>query len=204
MSAVDIKFGGGEKMKALLQAMAAAAGNARQVRAGFLEDASYPEREPGADRLLKGLDKLAQQSFVGPLKRGQKASTLLKDYRKRKKAQVGPPKPDAGGEALHVAQVAFWNEYGTETAPARPFFRNMIRAESPEWGAALGNYLKSTEYDASRALSLMGVDITDELKTSINEWPADNAPLTIAIKGFNKSLVHTNLMLRSTDYEVQS
>lgn len=199
MSAVDIKFGGGEKMKSLLSAMASAAGNARRVRAGFLEDASYPARAPGADRLLKGLDKL---NSVGPFQPGQKSSAL-KAYRKRKKAQVGPPKPDVS-EALHVAQVGFWDEYGTATSPARPYFRNMVRAESPEWGTSLGNYLKSTEYDAARSLNLMGIDITDALKSSINEWPADNAPLTIAIKGFDHGLVHTNLMQRSTDYEVQA
>lgn len=199
MSAVDIKFGGGEKMKAILTAMAEAAGNARQVRAGFLEDASYPAKEPSAARLLKGIDKL---NSVGPFQPGNKPHAL-KDYRKRKKAQVGPPKPDVS-EALHVAQAAFWDEYGTATAPARPFFRNMIRSESPEWGVSLGNYLKSTEYDAARSLQLMGVDISDALKDSINEWPADNAPLTIAIKGFDKGLVHSNLMQRSTDYEVQT
>jgi hypothetical protein len=201
MSAVDIKFGGGEKMKALLESMAAAVSNARQVRAGFLEDSSYPAREPGADRFLKGLDKL---NSVGPFQPGQKPHAL-KDYRKRKKAReqtfIGPPKPLV---ALHVAQVAFWNEYGTETAPARPFFRNMIRSESPAWGDALGNYLKSTEYDAQRSLGLMGVDITDSLKSSINEWPADNAPLTVKIKGFNHGLIASNLMQRSTDYEVQT
>lgn len=197
MSAVDIQLDGGKRMKAVLEAMQAAVSNAKSVRVGFLEDASYPAQETGASRLLKGIDKL---NSVGPFQKGQKPNQL-RAYRKRQKSSVGPPKPQMT-EALHVAQAAFWDEFGTATAPARPFFRNMISAESPDWGQALGNYLKSSDYDAARSLGLMGIDITDALKNSINEWPADNAPLTVAIKGFNKGLVHSNLMQRSTDYEV--
>lgn len=198
MSAVDIKFGGGEKMRAYLEAIQASVANAKNVRVGFLEDARYPA-EDRTERFLKGLDKL---NSVGPFKPGTKPSRL-KDYRKRKKAQVGPPKPDVA-EGLHVAQVAFWNEYGTKTAPARPAFRNMIRSNSGDWGGALGNYLKSTEYDAARSLGLMGTEIQDQLKDSINQWPADNAPLTVKIKGFNKGWIDHSIALRSVDYEVTS
>jgi hypothetical protein len=198
MSAVDIRFGGGEKMRAYLSAISSAVGNARSVRIGFLEAARYPA-EDRTERFLKGLDKL---NSVGPFKPGAKPSRL-KDYRKRKKAQVGPPKPDTS-EGLHVAQVAFWVEFGTKTAPARPAFRNMIRSNSGDWGGDLGNYLKTTHYDAARSLGLMGTEIQDQLKDSINEWPADNAPLTVAIKGFSHGWIWHGIALRSVDYEVQS
>ena len=36
--------------------------------------------------------------------------------------------------SLHVAQVAFWNEFGTITAPARPFFRQTIKGHQDHWG----------------------------------------------------------------------
>ena len=33
----------------------------------------------------------------------------------------------------YVAQVAYWNEYGTTLSPPRPFFRNAIKDKSKEW-----------------------------------------------------------------------
>lgn len=108
-----------------------------------------------------------------------------------------------GKAALQVAQVAFWNEYGTSRAPARPFFRNMIAKQSPRWGRALGMNLKNNRNNAKDALTAMGEGIKDQLKESIietNEPP--NAPYTVAKKGFNKPLVDTAHMLRSIDYVV--
>src|SRR6185369_668711 len=51
------------------------------------------------------------------------------------------------GTGVHVAQVAFWNEYGTIHAPSRPFFRTMIESKSPRWGIGLGNALRKTNYN---------------------------------------------------------
>ena len=38
-----------------------------------------------------------------------------------------------GSDGESVAQVAFWNEYGTATIPPRPFFRNTIAQHKDEW-----------------------------------------------------------------------
>jgi hypothetical protein len=111
--------------------------------------------------------------------------------------------PASGNEAtLHVAQVAFWNEFGTSRAPARPFFRQTIRREQGEWGDKLGRFLKGTGFDAARTLSLLGTDIKDALTNSIASWPGDNAPSTIARKGFDHGLVDRGVMQRATDFEV--
>ncbi len=157
MSAVNLSFRGGARMKAYLAGLQAAVGGASGVRVGFLEDATYPARAT-----------------------------------------------ESGGEApmLHIAQVAFWNEFGTSRAPARPFFRSMIEREFSDWGDELGAALRANGFDSQRALSLMGVSIQDDLKSSINEWPADNAPATVALKGFNKGLVWSGQMLRAADFEV--
>ena len=103
---------------------------------------------------------------------------------------------------LHVAQVAFWNEFGTSRAPARPFFRGMISEQQDEWGDKLGRYLKDSDFDSNVALGAMGTDIKDALTNKIATWPADNAPSTIARKGFDHGLVDTGVMQRATDYEV--
>jgi hypothetical protein len=105
-------------------------------------------------------------------------------------------------EGLHVAQVAFWNEFGTKFAPARPFFRGMIRAEQDHWGDDLGKHLKDNDFNSEQALRLMGVEIKDALTNKIATWPADNAPSTVARKGFDHGLVHTGVMQRATDFEV--
>jgi hypothetical protein len=48
----------------------------------------------------------------------------------------------------------------------------------------------------------MGEGIQGRLVKKIVDWPADNAPLTVAIKGFNKGLIDQGIMQRSTGYEV--
>jgi hypothetical protein len=116
-----------------------------------------------------------------------------------------PAVPSASGAprpALHVAQVAFWNEFGTARAPARPFFRGMIAKDSPDWGEQLARNLKAADYDSDTALAAMGLSIKDALTTAIVAWPADNAPSTVRRKGFNKGLVDKGVMQRATDFEV--
>ena len=112
----------------------------------------------------------------------------------------GPVYPDG----TPVPLVAFWNEFGTRRAPPRPFFRNMIAAKSPSWGPELGRVLKATGGDVPRALALMGERINDQLKQSIVDFDnPGNAPATIRAKGFDKPLIDTGTMQRSTGYEVK-
>ena len=103
---------------------------------------------------------------------------------------------------LKVAQVAFWNEFGTSRAPARPFFRNTISRYSPEWGGNLGKFLKSTKYNVTRSFEMIGTEIKDEIVESIARWPADNAESTVKKKGFNHGLVDSGLMQRSVDFRI--
>ncbi len=103
---------------------------------------------------------------------------------------------------LHVAQVAFWNEYGTSRAPARPFMRQTVSANSSAWGDHLGKFLKANDYRANHSLGLLGHEVKDDITESIQAWPADNAPLTVKKKGFNHGLIDTGTMMRSVDFEV--
>lgn len=105
------------------------------------------------------------------IKGGQKLFNYLKGLlRKVEKDQylrVGFLETAKYPTGEQVAQVAFWNEYGTKTAPARPFFRAMIEAKKPKWGEQLGKVLKAVDYDVERALDLMGVKIEEQLRQSI-------------------------------------
>lgn len=190
---------GGTKLEKHLTRTAERLGDGATVRVGFLEGATYPAQDRNASKLLKGLDTL---NSTGPFQKGKKPARL-RDYRKSLKLKsttfVNTPKPPV---VLTVATVAFWNNYGTARARARPFFTEMILKKSPSWGAELALAVLKVGYDSSKALQLMGVHINDQLVQSIVDWPADNAPLTVAMKGFNKGLIDKGIMQRSTDYEV--
>lgn len=188
MSAVDLEVTGGARLKMYLASMQAAVGGASKVRVGFLEDSTYSEGDGGA-RLEDAANRLtATQKSDHP------------SWEPRLKAWAAWQATHT--PVLHVAQVAFWAEFGTSTEPSRPYFRNMIAKQSPHWGDSLGNYLTSSEFNSTRALGLMGTEIQDDLKESINSWPADNAELTVHIKGFNRALSDSRLMIRSADFEV--
>jgi len=104
---------------------------------------------------------------------------------------------------LHVATVAFWNEFGTATAPARPFFRTMVRQKSPGWGRSLARILSNNDYNGEKSLALMGVGISQQLQRSINSnIPPPNSPRTVARKGFAHTLIDSAVMLRSVDFQV--
>ncbi len=103
-----------------------------------------------------------------------------------------------------VAAVAFWNEFGTGTMPARPFFRRMIAKEAPTWGAKLGRLVQATGNDGQRSLSMLGEDIKAALQQSITELTSPVlSPKTIKQKGFAKPLIDTGHMKDSVTYKVE-
>lgn len=103
-----------------------------------------------------------------------------------------------------VAAVAAFQDFGTRTIPPRPFFRNMVAEKSSEWPAAIARALADNNYDAERALRIVGEAIAGQLRQSIidtNEPPL--ADRTAQRKGHAKPLVDTGHMLNSVDYEVE-
>jgi hypothetical protein len=104
-----------------------------------------------------------------------------------------------------VAQVAFWNEFGTKHAPPRPFFRTMIENNSGDWGASLAYLAKVYNYDGRKMLGGMGMGIKAQLQDSIKKWSdPPNSPRTVAVKGFNNPLIDEGIMLRNVGYNVDT
>lgn len=137
---------------------------------------------------------------------GKKLSGALADIGNKMRGSVnvgflaGATYPEDG---TPVAQVAFWNEYGTTTTPSRPFFRTMIERESPGWGLLMAKAAKHYDYDAATVLRFMGVKISEQLQQSIVGWQEPpNAASTIREKGFNNPLIRTAHMQNSVDFEV--
>jgi len=142
----------------------------------------------GADGVMKALEDIARKMGGGEVAVGFMAGATYPD---------GTP----------VAAVAFWNEYGHGghfPAPPRPFFRQMIAAESPTWPGKMAKLAKATGYDGDKVLALMGEDIKGALQQSINEFQSPPlAPSTIEAKWFSKPLIDTSHMLNSITYEVK-
>lgn len=104
---------------------------------------------------------------------------------------------------IKVAQAAFWAQYGTKFAPARPFFTSMIEENSGRWGESMAHLARVHNYNAKLVLTNMGIGIQAQLVRSIVEWSEPpNAASTVAIKGFNKPLIDEGIMQNSVAYEV--
>ena len=139
----------------------------------------------GGEGVAKALEAIAKRMGGGEVQVGFMAGATYPD---------GTP----------VAAVAFWNEFGAAGAPARPFFRQMIAAESPAWPKKMAALAKATDYDGDKVLALMGEDIKGALQQSINDFQTPGlAPSTIDAKGFAKPLIDTSHMLNSISYEVK-
>lgn len=118
--------------------------------------------------------------------------------------QDGATYPADTANPVFVAQVAFWNEYGTSRSPPRPFFRTMIDTKSGKWADNIARVAKLNNYDLVKTMGIAGEAIVDQLRESIigGSWEG-NADSTIAKKGFDKPLQHTELMVRSITKEVK-
>jgi hypothetical protein len=104
-----------------------------------------------------------------------------------------------------VAMIAAIQEFGAPNAgiPPRPFFRNMIKNKSDQWPEGMKNALIASNYDAEKALDIVGAAIAGQLRQSVidtNEPPLK--PATIRRKGFSKPLIDTSVMINSIDHEV--
>ena len=104
-----------------------------------------------------------------------------------------------------VAAVAAWNEFGTETIPERPFFRNAL-AESERGVSnilAKGIDTKKMVVDerlAGRVGAYVKGKIRDSI-TALKEPP--NAPETVRRKGSSDPLLDTGTLRNSVDREVE-
>lgn len=112
------------------------------------------------------------------------------------------PTKDGKGD-VSVAQVAYWNEYGTATIPARPFFRNTIADKQDEWADNAASILQHADGDVGKALALIGEGVKGDIVETIQNFSEpENAPSTVKKKGFNKPLIDTGDLWRAIQSEV--
>jgi hypothetical protein len=109
-----------------------------------------------------------------------------------------------------VAMVAAIQDGGAPKAgiPPRPFFRDMVANESKHWAADLAQILPTVNYDAAKALSLMGEEIKGELQQSIADtFSPALSPVTVMLrkmKADDPSLVVTKGTVAEARRRVQA
>ena len=183
----SLKMTGGEEMQARLQKLARDLATKRHVKVGFLRDEEYDRGDGGA--------RLAER-----------AKTAERDGHPEWAARLAAWAKWAAEHprSLSVAQVAFWMEFGTRNHGPRPFFRTTIANQSAEWGRVLAQNMVNTKLDVATSLGRTGLRMAEDVRDTINGWPADNSELTHYIKGFNKGLSDSMRLARAVNYEVSS
>ena len=111
---------------------------------------------------------------------------------------------------LFVAQVAQWQEEGTDKIPMRPFIRAgfMIKnIEKQEWITpqvkAMVSAVALGQLSWNQLYQRLGPVFVEIMKKEIELWQIPmNAPKTVELKGFNNPLIDTGRMLDSVEYRV--
>lgn len=117
-----------------------------------------------------------------------------------------------------VAEVAFWNEYGTRTIPARPFVGGTALAKEKIFNAVAKREFQrviALLSTVERGLNTLGTRIREEIKNTILTAPnsiiVKNADLTVKLKtmgrhdgktGTAKPLFDSGLLFRSIGYQI--
>lgn len=109
---------------------------------------------------------------------------------------------------VSVAEIAFWNEYGTSRGvPERPF----IRKTADEKGDAYAKYLKQQlskvfagQLTVTTALERVGNLAQGHVRKNIRDIRTPpNAAVTIERKGSSNPLIDTATMLKQVNFEVK-
>ncbi len=140
---------------------------------------------------------------------GKNLQAFLSNVAKQKAdVKVGFFKDAIYDDGTSIASVAIQNEYGVpaQNIPARPFMRDTVNSNKNKWAKIFGALIKQQKADINitqifHKLGMLAVgDIQKQIKSGSY---VDNAPSTIAKKGFNKPLIDTGVMLKSVNYEVK-
>ena len=101
-----------------------------------------------------------------------------------------------------VPLVAFWNEYGTRTAPPRPFFRDTIEQNKKNWSEKVVSDAKKG-LNVTQILGSVGLLMQTNIQTAIMTFTdPPNADSTVSKKGTNSPLRETMLLYDSIKSEV--
>ena len=140
------------------------------------------------DKIMNDLQKALETQVTGA-----KAGYYAEDRGKE---------PYDGSNPPMVAEVALWNEFGTETIPARPFLRN-AQNKAIERGERIVQLRMEENADVEQIAKDLGPMMQDEIKNQISHGEfVPNAPSTIKRKGSSRPLVDTGNLRQSVHWAV--
>ena len=134
---------------------------------------------------------------------------------KRRLIQVAAPyvevgffdgKPHPADPDMSVAQIAAINEFGVESLniPERPFMATTVRSTKVAGPMAkkLRSFFQRTD-TAQGLWTFVGLFVSREMSNVISAFSTPpNAPLTIALKGFDDPLVETGYMRDNVEHRI--
>lgn len=109
--------------------------------------------------------------------------------------QVGWLSSAKYNDGLPVAQVAYWQEFGTKTAPPRPFFRPAIADNETKWAALVESGANAViEGRASMAdvFNGLGLMAQSDIKKAITGPQRALSPVTLALRRLRNEGVEIN------------
>lgn len=144
---------------------------------------------------------------------GDKWKKHLEKYRKEPELHVGilsgaTYQGEYGTKSgQSVAEAAYWQEYGTDKIPPRPFFRNTIEDKKNDWVNLVSHELKrgqNFEQAFIAAGDNISADITDTIKKGVNP-PLSEETLErrkkLGLTG-TTPLMATMTLIKTIDFEV--
>lgn len=151
--------------------------------------AGHDRLTPEGERFFRELQKLSTKQVRVGLKRGKKG----------KRHNGMPSKAD-------LVEIALYNELGTSTIPARPFFAQTVQVHEEEIREAAVSeaekVLRGNE-KAQQAFREIGTDVQKKVQKRIDEGQfVPNAPSTIKRKGHDHPLIDTGTMRDSISYTI--
>ena len=130
------------------------------------------------------------------------AKKISDKFKADKSLEVGFFETAKYDDGTYVAQVAYFNEFGTLKIPMRPFFRNAINSNNKKWFSSLKQLMQKNQ-NLELSLNMVGELAKGDIIRSINSMntPA-NSQSTIKYKKSSKPLVDTGLLRSSVTYRV--
>lgn len=109
-------------------------------------------------------------------------------------------------EGQTIIEIAFWNEYGTENIPARPFMRSTLNDEIDSYRKLLEVMLSRIlrfESKPKQEIKKLGALVTSDIKQKITSLsdPA-NTERTKQQKGSSNPLIDSGTLRNSVTWEV--
>ena len=117
---------------------------------------------------------------------------------------------DAGtNDGVAIVDYAVFNEFGTETIPARPFMRKAAddnEAAALAQARGLAGMMMAGRLTPDQVLHQIGLWFQARVRTTIRtafRWAVPNAPATVRRKGSSRPLIDTGAMHGAVNYELE-